>query len=307
MRKGWLLALACVACGSSGGGLFSPEPVHPDAIRRACAMEVSCFPTPPISSGGACVTQFEEGLATGIGILFGPSAKDLARYIDCANSHGDCTSALNCASQSHGPSWCNAHPAAACDGDTLVGCTDGWGLSLTDCTQLGEHCTTANGASACTDGTPCDPAAPARCDGSRIVSCDSGTHLETRFDCAATISGATCAIETNGGATDATCTFSSGQVCMTDTESCDGTTAVDSACGTQILRVACGQFDSHCVVDGDKADCVPDASDCDASAPDTCSGNALQICVNGKLTTTPCSDIGFTTCQAPTGGSARCN
>ncbi|HEY7956161.1 MAG TPA: hypothetical protein VII38_12755 [Polyangia bacterium] len=301
------MALLLVGCGSSGGGLFSPEPVHPDAIRRACAMEVSCFPTPPISPGGACVTQFEEGLATGIGILFGPSAQDLARYIDCANSHDNCTDALNCASRNHGPSWCNAHPAPACDGDTLVGCIDGWGLSLIDCTQLGEHCGTANGASACTDGNACDPNAPARCDGSKIVSCDSATHLETRLDCAAALSGATCATTTSANGTDTSCVFSRAPGCMDETESCDGTAAVDSECGTQVLRVACGDFASHCVLDGDKADCVPNASDCDGTAPDTCSGNALQICANGKLTTTPCSDIGLTTCQAPPGGSARCN
>jgi hypothetical protein len=73
MKSAILIALGCVACGSSGTGTsFPPRAVNPDAIRKACAMEVSCLKDPPLTPAGNCVSQFESGLATGIGIFFGP-------------------------------------------------------------------------------------------------------------------------------------------------------------------------------------------------------------------------------------------
>ncbi len=305
MRGALVLLLACASCGGSTGP-FSPLPVDPEAIRRACAMEVSCFPTPPITPGGSCVSQFEIGLATGAGIFFGPSATDLQRYVGCANSSSNCTDALNCASRNHGIDWCKAHPKPTCDGDMLISCIGGWGLIQTDCTTNGLHCGTANGASACTNGSSCDPSVAARCDGNRYTRCDFSSKLEASIDCGSLYSGGTCMSTTMGTSSTTGCVPASSGSCVQGSVSCDGATGVVCAYGTE-LRVACGQFASHCVIDsGNKFSCVPDASACTSSASDTCSGNALQMCVNGNFAQTPCDSIGLTTCQTTATG-AKCN
>jgi hypothetical protein len=307
MRRALVMLLACTACGRprSGSSPYSPLPVDPDAIRRACAMEVSCFATPPITPGGSCVSQFELGLATGIGIIFGPSATDIARYVKCSGSSPSCADALNCASGNHGPAWCGAHSSPTCDGDTLVGCIGGWGLELNDCTATGQHCRTANGFSSCSDGSACDPSVPAHCTGNRFVECDAGSKLESSIECGALYAGGRCISVTMGGSSTTGCFPAASASCGADGATCDGTTAVICAFGAQ-YRVACGQFASHCVVDNmGKFDCVPDASGCTASSPDTCSGSALVVCVNGGYASTPCTDIGLSTCQSA-GGAARC-
>jgi len=308
MRRALVLLLACSGCGSSGSssGPFSPRPVDPEAIRHACAMEISCFQSPPITPGGSCVSQFEMGLATGIGIFFGPSADDLQRYVGCASSSSNCTDALDCASVNHGPDWCNAHPNGGCDGDTLVYCVDGWGLERADCSAMGLHCATANGASSCSDGKTCDPTtSTARCDGNRYVQCNGSTKLESSVDCGKLYGGGTCMHLTMGSSSTTGCFPPASGSCGQDGVTCDGATAVVCSYGTQ-LRVACGQFASHCVVGSSGTfDCVPDASNCTASTADSCDGNALKMCVNGNLVDTACSSIGLTTCQS-TGMNAKC-
>jgi hypothetical protein len=304
MRGSLVVALACLSCSSTPGSLFSPRPVNPVAIERACAMEVSCFTSPPITPGGSCVTQFEVGLATGTGIFFGPSAQDLERYIDCANSSSSCTAALTCASRNHGPDWCNAHPSATCDGDTLVGCVGGWGLELADCTSVGLHCNTANGSSSCNDGKACDPTAAAFCNGSQLVTCDSVTKLESRIDCATIFSGGRCVSTTSGTSSSTGCVPAPSPGCAADGATCDGKTAVVCSLGAQ-FRVDCGQFASHCAVDPmGKFACVPDATNCASSMPDSCVGDSLELCANGSLVQERCTDIGLTTCDAT--AAARC-
>src|SRR5262245_33100006 len=183
----------CISCGSPHSqSPFSPHPVSADAVRKTCAMQLSCLTNPPITPGGKCVSQFEFGLATGVGIFFGPSASDLQRYVDCAGTASDCTTALTCASRNHGPDFCAAHPNGACDGDVRVTCQSGWGLYMTDCAALGMHCAMANGHASCTDGKSCDPMTPARCDGNHFLECNGGTGLESSIDCATFFDGGTC-------------------------------------------------------------------------------------------------------------------
>ena len=43
-------------------------------------MMLSCLPSPPLTPGASCVSQFETGLASGLGIFFGPSADNLERF-----------------------------------------------------------------------------------------------------------------------------------------------------------------------------------------------------------------------------------
>lgn len=297
-------------CGSPHSTI-QPLPVHPDAVRKACAMEVSCFTTPPIASASACVEEIENGLASGFGIALGGSGTDLARFVDCANNNGDCTSALMCASKGHGPSWCSAHPTATCDGDTLVRCVGGWGLDLFDCAQNGLHCMTKNGVALCSDGNACDPATSGTCVGNDFVYCDKTALIGVSEDCGSLVSGGKCERITTGTATITGCIPPGTASCpnTTTSKTCDGTTTVVCEYGTT-YRVDCGQFANHCTPSGSFAtgSCTPDASDCTPQSNDSCVGDAIQMCVNGKLQTQPCSSFGMTTCtMAPSGGPlARC-
>jgi hypothetical protein len=311
MHRSLIVALACASCGSPS--LFQPRSVNPDAVRKACAMEISCFAAPPIAHGGDCVSQIENGLATGFGILFGPSADDLERYVNCVNGASNCTDALNCASKNHGNAWCTAHPNSTCDGDTLVSCLDGWGIIQNDCTKFGMHCATANGASSCTDGNTCNPTVNASCNGNRVTSCDGITMLESSYDCGSQLPGSTCMTMTSGTSSTTGCFFPPGGGCGATSVTCDGTTGVICENGIS-LRVQCGQFASHCVVMTDPQDptkqnfsCATNATDCDPStATDSCNGNAIHMCVNGTYVDTPCSSLGLTTCQQGV-GTAKCS
>jgi hypothetical protein len=304
MRPGLALLAMAIGCGSPHTIPLMTYPVSPDAVRKACAMELSCLVPPPIASGGQCVTQFEEGLVTGFGILFGPSGSDLDRYVNCASAAPDCNGALTCASRDHGPSWCSAHGNLACDGDTLVGCVGGWGLELTDCTSLGMHCGSANGSASCTDGNTCHPQVDgARCMGNQLIDCNAGTALETSVDCAKYLGG-TC-LRTVSGSSSTTGCFPANSGCTDGgADHCSGNVVVSCGLGGA-LQVDCGQLASHCTVDASgKGACVPDATECGDTTPDSCAGSSIQMCVNGKLLVTSCSSIGFTSCVASTNGVA---
>jgi hypothetical protein len=304
MGRALVLLVACASCGGSGGNPYAPRPVDPDAVRKACAIELSCLASPPLTPGGNCVSSFEYGLATGFGIFFGPSASDLARYVDCAKGASSCTDALTCASKNHGPDWCAAHAGPTCDGDVLVSCLGGWGLEQVDCTAFGQRCGTANGAGTCTDGKTCDPTATDHCAGNLFVTCDSTTKLESSVDCSALRSGGTCVdMRVNGSGTIG-CFPSASASCGPDSASCDGAAAVVCLDGIQ-LRVECGQFASHCVVTNGKFDCVPDATSCTSSSPDSCSGTALQLCQNGSYVQVPCASLGLAACDA-SGANPKC-
>ena len=304
----WLL-VACAACGSGTAGLFTPRPVSVDAIRKACAMEVSCLSPPPLASAGDCVTQFELGLASGAGIFFGPSASDLDRIVGCASSNGDCASALACASRNHGPNWCATHSNGGCDGNVIIFCLSGWGLQQQDCGQFGLSCREANGAATCTNGNACMGTEPVHCVGSQIVQCNASTMLESSIDCAVALPGSTCMTFTDPGGGSTTGCFPAGGGCSPDGVRCDGTTGVTCQHGRE-LRVACGDFGSHCVLTGMGAsasfNCVPNQTQCTSQTPDSCMGSSLVMCVNGQELGTQCSSIGFTSCQA-VGLTAACH
>lgn len=304
---GALVALIA-GCHGSHSPLYVPQPVNPDHVQRACAMEVSCLSPAPLTPGGSCVTQFETGLATGYGIFFGPSATDLSRYVDCANAHGDCASALDCASGNHGPDWCDAHPQGGCEGDTLISCVAGWGLEQRDCTQLGMHCATTTAGASCTDGNSCDPqTSPARCDGNRFVDCNGGTGLESAIDCTTAIPGGTCQQIVSGSSSSTGCRPPPSPGCgVDDSESCDGTALVGCSGGAAV-RVDCTQFGSHCVATSTTAaDCVPDGTECTDQSSDSCVGGSLQLCVNGRWGQTDCTSIGFHQCTTTPGGASLC-
>jgi hypothetical protein len=280
-------------CNDGGAGTCTScakGPVSPSEIARACAFEVSCLSDPPLLPGGSCVTQFELGLTVG-GIFFGPSAEDLRRYVDCAIAGPDCATVVDCATRSHGASWCNGG-GNSCDGNTVVRCQGGIGLELEECdTGAGDTCSVDGaGYADCNAGT-CDPKVPARCDGNRAVRCDSD-GIEYIEDCGDNLIIETCF--------DGRCVPPGSTSC--DPPTCDG--AAIALCGGQ-LRVDCSDFAGHCVASNGDATCVPDATDCDDNSPDRCNGTALELCVNGKYFSIDCASLGLRTC-GPVGKRVAC-
>jgi hypothetical protein len=109
----------------------------------------------------------------------------------------------------------------------LVECTAGWGLIQTDCTMFGQHCASANGASACTNGATCDPTMPTHCEGNRLVECDSATKLESSIDCGAMLSGGGCVTMTMGSSRTVGCFPPASASCpLVESVHCDGTAGV---------------------------------------------------------------------------------
>jgi hypothetical protein len=264
-------------------------------------MQVSCLDHPQFASGSVCVAQVEYGLASGAGILFGPSAIDLQRYVDCVTTSSDCAAVLACASAKHDTAYCAAD-AISCDGDTRVVCFGGWGLSLEDCTAEGLRCVSANQTSSCSSGVSCDWITDhGHCDGPRIISCASGTHTEKIFDCRSLDTAASCGAVTDSE--DPECVKEGTGSCGPDSVRCEGKIGIACSHGLE-RRVDCGGFASHCVVRDNSLSCEPDAAECARSSPDRCNGDTLEVCVNGHYVATPCSSIGLTTCEM--GKHPRC-
>src|SRR5262245_19147751 len=120
MRCVWVWVL--VGCGHPlAKNPYVQWPVDLDAVRKTCAMEVSCFADPPLNFGGQCVTMFEFSLAVGGPVFWSDvSSSAVERYVTCGAGASSCDELLQCASQGHGPEWCNARGDRACDGDVLI-------------------------------------------------------------------------------------------------------------------------------------------------------------------------------------------
>jgi hypothetical protein len=295
----WRMIAALGLVAACGGARESS--VLPATVLKACAMEISCLRSPPITDGANCVASLEFGIASGLG-YFGTSATELKRYLACAESAVDCTSALDCVSRHHGPDYCTAHPGLTCDGDLTVQCPGvgeppDWAFFTTDCAGLGLHCAAAAGSASCTDGTPCDPSTLAACDVNNLVTC-AATGLRASVDCSKYASGAVC--RSGSSPSIAAACILAGPPCQSSAGRCSGD--VDVACinGNEV-SVDCTQFDSHCEPSPKGVACVPNASSCTASSPDQCQGDTLSICVNGRYIPTTCASIGLGTCQSPQG------
>jgi hypothetical protein len=306
------LMLLCVGCGTpskSGSHLYQPASVDPDAVRKVCAMERSCLSKPQFDSGAACVAQMEYGLASGIGVLFGPSVTDLQRYVECVGKSNDCAGVLACASVNHDATWCPPGRYASCDGNKRIGCVAGWGLELEDCAQLGQTCVATSDSALCSTTNHCDSTTQVdRCDGSSVVECNSGSSTEQRLDCRDLDAEATCAVisDGNGGGYPG-CVKKGNASCGADGGRCDGARAI--ACTNGFERVIdCGSYGNVCALDANgRLSCVPPptATDCNFKSPDSCDGDSLRICVNGRWVATSCTSIGLKSCISDDSG-ARC-
>ncbi len=304
-------ALVAGACdsGSTSLGTFDR-----DEVIRTCVLQVSCLgEDAPLRPVGACVDDFQFGIATGAGILFGPSGAQLEHIVSCGAAAGDCTSALECASYGHGPDYCRVNPGRTCDGGIRVVCdaASEWAFESEDCAALGLECRegmTAGGSltAVCTDGVTCDPADSTNtCEGTRAVRCTS-TGLRTSVDCAAFAIPATCATFTRDDGEVVEGCVPVGPPCTTTETRCDGTLVVGCASGVE-ARIDCAAInEGHCEMDGSGVRCVPDATECTESDPDLCEGDDLRSCINGRHASRSCTALGFAGCGEDASGAAIC-
>jgi hypothetical protein len=270
-----------------------------DQIARACAIAVACGP----SSGMSVAACVDGQLAR---IAWDPVAwtpfdaaalQGHARLVPCAAGVASCAEYIDCLTLGHGATWFQTHPPNACDGDVAVNLLrPGLLPSVEDCAAEGMRCRLMNGKYAvCSDGNSCP---------SNSLPC-----LSTTTWCYSTVEG-TCP---NGGVC---LQQGAAPVCVPAGDECGG--PLDLTCsGTDVSYcqryrevVHCGRIGGHCIPDGGAA-CVPDAMECQTSAPDACRGASLSVCVNGRTTTLDCAalGVGFTTCiPAADGGTlgARC-
>ncbi len=291
-------ALLAAGCGDKAG---TGGPIASSDLVRACAVEVSCLKAPPLAPGGACVTQLQSTLASGLGGWF-YSADQVRRFVACTKSAADCTGALDCISQHHGPDYCMAHPGDSCDGTLAVHCApvDGWALRWDDCAALGLRCAIgANGAAVCTDGTACDPAKePNTCQGDALITCDPGARLRERIDCATVLTGARCAAWIDdAGKAEVSCVPPGADCKPGMPDNCDGN-AVITCIAAHEVRIDCGALGATCQAMTGAAQCMTVATDCTNGVADRCNGAALEMCVDGRWSDVACGTLGAGACQA---------
>ena len=310
------LLASLLGCGETRSP-YAAQPLSAATTQRACAMLASCWPGSSSGSVSSCVSSYETALLFGpigveLALGFGPSPRDQARLIDCAGHATSCDGTLRCLGNLDA-TWCTAHPQPTCVGDTVVSCEGGAPLSRQDCGDIGMRCVTASsGGGLCSDGKTCTGSSPSCSDGN-LVTCNGA--LEQRYDCNAYLPGSRCGTQKATDGTIILGCFGAGTASCTPadfTRSCDGNglTVCDQG---SIVHVACTQVAQHCGpgVDGDST-CLPDGSDCDGTS-DSCQGDVMQVCVDGKWTSLACSSLGFSTCTTSTNGNgttgqqARCN
>jgi hypothetical protein len=286
-----LLGALLVGCGS-------PAP-SPATIQKSCVFDISCEAaqgTPGRrDSSGVCVATAQTAFAVGL-----PFQAEATRQIECAASSTTCTDWQRCTSRDHGPSYCASHRGASCDGNLLIHCgsADGYGQPF-DCAAYGLECRTANGSAACVDAvrTACDPTQPERCDGNRAIACNEGTREVASVDCGAVLPGSSCGVVAVGRRQVASC-LPAGPLCQSGQPRCDGNTLVlCSNPGGREQRVDCAAtFGGTCGVVRDRAQCVFTGGECSPESDDRCSGDKLEVCVNGRYVATECASLGFRTC-----------
>jgi hypothetical protein len=249
-------------------------------------------------SGSQCVSDLEQALAGGLG-FYTATSLEARNVVECVSKATDCVGALTCATQAHGPAYCQSNNGGSCDGDLQVTCqstADFWPILLVhDCAALGEHCKSASGASVCTDGKSCT-ASSATCVGNRSVTCDPKTNLESSIDCGAQLPGFVC----DGGS----------GLCVSRLKSCSGTANLRCDNNNVVQCVNGHEVEVDCtqLMGGTCANaaCVPAGTDCTAASPDRCNGTSLEICANGQYVGVDCSSIGFNNCAMGGNGSPAC-
>jgi hypothetical protein len=242
--------------GSSGApsSATHAETVTLDQIVRTCALDLSCFDSPPIT--GDCVRTFEAGLLGGDWFV---SPAEMRHFVECGGAAQGCDAALRCASFDHDPAYCHANPGVTCDGNIAVGCSSdygGWPILSTDCASLDMQCagnTCVRAQRSCSpDGSFCGGSWALRCEKGQDTSFDCQL-LGAQFTCTDPGDNATC-IATAPICTD--CAGPDGSECSGSEQQCVGTSLRICANGNW-RDFDCKKFGfSNCAPSGSSAKCV---------------------------------------------------
>jgi hypothetical protein len=317
------MTAAAVGCGKTGPKctpaaavtFASDDPSYLPAAVRACAFGVSCSAT---NSWVSYDVNIEHQTPRSCLADWNPNGLD---DVACAPNARNCDEWMACASHNHCPDWCAAHGYTAdkvvqwtCDGDEVVVCDEtrgGYGIPFIDCAEEGMHCAVSRYSAACTDGTTCTTPSNPHCDGNRVVACDESTLFGQSQDCSAT--GATCMTVSFGAlGASASCVTppAGGNQCDPNSfqPHCDGTAEVSCFDG-YLIRNDCAapSIEGTCTTLANGfLDCVPQATECDASTTDTCDGQFFVTCgTNHKLLRVDCVSLGFHSC-GDIGGRVGC-
>lgn len=276
-----MIAVLIAGCGGHSSGNSDAQMARPLAaedIARACINAYACL-APPIDGPTLpdCLHKLDDGDT--VVSIYRPE------QIRCLVAAGaDCTRARACLGYTYGAC---APDGTHCEGDRLVDCSRGMGLTL-DCRHglwySDDSTCVAASSPTCGIGT-CARNTPERCDGTRALRCSNEVLLA--FDCAQV--GATCNLE----GTSAQC-VGSGPACTASR--CDGTKLIRCAGGHEYTYQCAEMFQGGtCVDDGRSGHSCGFGPDCGETA--TCNGNTSQLCVLGAQISIDCVASGYAGCS----------
>lgn len=295
-------------CGSTdaadaGAADVSLTPPGTSDVARVCLMNNVCgFQSSLGLAADLCAARWSEERASGLVSSSPEVTARNARMVECARTSSSCDDYVACVR--FGAS-CSGAVAGSCQGTIADRCSTPGGDYLPpvfDCALLGMSCEDAGEATCVlpTSAPPCDgPAGTSTCDGNTRVHCrprSGGGVGALREPCP---EGATCQVD---GAS--TVCLPAPASCAAESASCVGDVAVwclERAGELLEQRLDCASVARRCAPDARGiARCAPVATDCTAPPDGTssarCDGDALEVCLEGRLERMDCRSVGRSRC-----------
>ncbi len=225
----------------------------------------------------------------------GPIYESIYRCVIAAK--GDCDAVFACYGTHKAAGRCDTSFKAHCEGQRAFSCdTLSAKVFVYDCALAALTCqvrTSQSFEAKCATGS-CDASFARRCEGTRLLSCADGV-IEIA-DCAAL--GQRCG-DSSGGAA---CLGSSEEECEAGkfAARCEGATAV-TCVGGRVHRADCAgrPLATRC----EAGACVPAGGACKDEF-DRCSGDTLELCLDGTWQSHDCAAAGFGPCKTLANGAA---
>lgn len=292
------------AAPSSDAGVSSGSPIV-DGIARACLMNNACgFQSDLGLPADKCVDRLTQELVDGYVQRSPEGTSRNAQMIECARTSTSCDDYVRCVRFG---GTCSGTVAGSCQGTIADRCSTPGGNTLPpifDCARLGMTCEKTRETTCVLPATApaCSGAVgSSTCDGNTRVHCRAragGGAAALREDCP---SGSTCiAVGTSTG-----CAPSVG-TCAAESARCEGDVLM--ACAKldgqlRELRTDCAKSGRRCLADAKGVGaCVPRAEECTRPARGEssarCNGNALEVCIEGRLARVDCASVGRSECKA---------
>lgn len=290
---------------SSSDGGANAGPALVEAIARTCLMNNACgFQSDLGLPADKCVDRLIEELVDGYVQRSPEGSSRNARMVECARTATSCDDYVRCV---RFDATCSGAVAGSCQGTVADRCsTPGGGYlpPVFDCARLGMTCEKVGEATCVLPASapPCSGAiGTSTCDGDTRVHCRAragGGSASLREECPV---GSTC--RASGSST--ACAPPAAP-CGAEASRCEGD--VMTACAKQDgalreLRIDCAKSGRRCQADDRGVGrCVPRAEECvrpsQGASSARCNGNALEVCVEGRLARLDCASVGRTTCKA---------